>query len=124
MGKYLADQLGARRGQVDVDEAPVFFIPSPFHQFAAFQVVDHHGDVASAFQQLQADLALVHRAQMMEGLHHAELGHGEAFAGLVVNAGQDRFRRANQFDIGVQGPDLGLVAFEMSPHVFPGSICL
>lgn len=77
LGKEVRNHVLPLRRQVNLDVAPVLFVPPTFDEPALDEIADDGADVAFALKQLFAQLALVHRAEVIDGLQDAELAGRE-----------------------------------------------
>jgi hypothetical protein len=76
--KYFSDELFAPIRQVNDKRSPVALITPPPHKFALFKVINYHGDVAAASQNLLTDVFLRQRANMVQRFQHTKLADGQA----------------------------------------------
>src|SRR5260370_11331478 len=75
-----ADQPAALVGERDRDESPILRPPVTAHEPAPREGADHHPDVASAAEELPAQVPLAERAPVEQRLQRAELADGQAAA--------------------------------------------
>jgi hypothetical protein len=103
---------------VNRDEAAVLGIALPLYQATPFQVVDHHGDVAGALEDLPGEIPLTERAAMKQSLEHAELADREPRRGkIAAGPGVHRLGCPHQLDVAVQGPDFFFTPSEFCRHI-------
>src|SRR5882757_1755101 len=82
----VGDDLGEKRGDEDLtlrgelhdDEAAVGRIALAPDIAGLLQVIDHQSEIAATLEKFFRELALAERPDVMEGLEHTELGHGQS----------------------------------------------
>src|SRR5574337_296810 len=112
------DQAASPRGEPDRIEPAVLGFPLPGDEAPFFEIIDHHRDIAAAFEDLSGQFALAERAQMVQGLQDAELADGESGIRQVpLEACGYRPRRPYELDVGVQRPGLFFCALEIRGHI-------
>lgn len=76
-GENLRDQLAAGCGQMNEKRAAIAGVHHTADQAFFFETIDDAGDIGATHQQLAADVAHFHGAEMGQALQHAELRGGQ-----------------------------------------------
>src|SRR5690625_2311506 len=120
--KEIGDKLPPLLCEIHQDCTAICRISPPRRHLASDEVVDHHGDIATALEQLPTERTLVLWAQVEQCLHHTKLAQSEAvFREMPVEADRDRLGCSGHLDKCVQSQSLPICSFKVCTH---GCICL
>lgn len=116
-GKKLLDEGGALGREMDINEAAVVAVSLAIDKAPFGEVIDHEGEVATAFEDFGGEVTLAEGADMVEGFEDTELADGEVdVVEMLVDVEGDGIGGAGEFDVGAEGLFFSWGAVIMCTH--------